>query len=143
MKRLGWLLSGLLSLSLLNACDGAKIDDVPACEHMAQRLVKNPTNGHLLLRPSPTCMEKIGEVECGHCVRIISQKEFFVGEETKNHFNGKPWSQLRSESIYLPAEESYGPLSVSLINLCKKTKCNEEVTRFKVKLNVLNLLEKK
>ncbi len=50
----------------------------------------------------------------------------------------KPWSQVRRESIYLPAEESYAPLSTYIINQCKKSNCNEQVNAFKVKLDSLN-----
>lgn len=50
----------------------------------------------------------------------------------------KPWSQVRRESIYLPAEESYAPLSAYIINQCKKSNCNAQVDAFKVKLGVLS-----
>lgn len=87
-------------------------------------------------------MKNIKEVECGHCVMIVSKKEFFVGEKEENRYNKKPWSQIREESVLFPAEESYAPLSQYVINACKKMNCNDQVNRFKVKLNVFNLLEK-
>lgn len=79
-------------------------------------------------------MEKIQEPECGHCVLIVSNAEFFVGENPEHFFNGKSWSQLRNESVYLPAKESYAPLAAYMINACKKNNCSSEVERFKVKL---------
>lgn len=110
---------------------------------MGQYLTIDPVTKHKLLKPSPTCMSKIGEVECGHCVMIKSKDEFFVGEAEKYHLNKKPWSQIREESVLLPAEESYAPLMADTINMCKKNQCDKEVEKFKVKLNVLNLLEKR
>lgn len=83
-------------------------------------------------------MEKINEPECGHCVRIVSGEEFFVGESPDHWFNKKPWSLLRRQSVLLPAEESYAPLAAYVINSCKKMGCSHEVTRFKVKLDALS-----
>lgn len=50
----------------------------------------------------------------------------------------KPWHQVVEESAFLPAEESYAPLATYIINACKKMKCSDEITRFKVKLDSLN-----
>lgn len=97
--------------------------------------------GHLLLSPSPTCKKEIGEVECGRCTYIVSGKVFFVGEAVKTHFNGKPWSQLRKESILVPAKESYAPLATYMINSCKALNCSDDVTRFKVKIDDVNSVE--
>lgn len=143
LKKLKLLLSVLSLPLLLSGCLGDDaIKDVPACEDLQQWLHKDPVTKHLLLEPSPKCMSEIGEPECGHCVWIVSRKEKFVGEKEKNWLNKKPWSQLKAESVYLPAEESYGPLLTGAINACKKMNCNDQVTRLRVKLNVLNLLEK-
>ena len=120
----------------LNSC--ASPPDVPACEHLGQRLAEDPVTRHLVLSPSPTCTKRVGEKECGHCVKIVSGREFFVGEKKDTWFNGKPWSQIRRESILLPAVEAYAPLSSYLINECKKASCNGDVTRFRVKLGTLN-----
>jgi hypothetical protein len=95
----------------------------------------NPVNGHIELRPSPTCMKHIGEPECGYGLYIISGREVYVGEKTL--FNGKPWSALKAQSVLLPAEESYSPLAAYIINACKKMNCSDQVTRFKVKLDAL------
>lgn len=143
MKKLNsvkWMLFAISFLSLLSCTPN--VPDVAACEHMEQQLTIDPITKHVLLRPSPTCMKNIKEIECGHCVTIVSKKEFFVGEADKYHYNEKPWSQIRRESALLPAEESYGPLSTYIINACKKMNCNDQVNRYKVKLNVFNLLEK-
>lgn len=131
-----WLLS-ILSFALLANC-APKPPDVPVCEKLTQRLAKDPETDHLILRPSPTCMKKIGEAECGHCTYIVSGKEIFVGEDKKYHLNGKPWSQITRESIVVPAVESYAPLAEYVINACKKMKCDKDVERFKLKVDSLN-----
>lgn len=127
----------LLFAWLLSACT-PKPPDVPACEHLRQRLSNDPVTGHLILSPSPTCEEKIGEPECGHCTYIMSGKEIFLGELPTHLLNGKKWSELRASSIYLPAVESYSPLATYIINSCKKMNCDSQVDRFKVKLDSLN-----
>ena len=133
----------LLSFSLLlqTSCDKAP-PDVPACEHFNETIENDPVTGHTLLKPAPICMEEIKEPRCGHCIWIVSKKVQYVGEKKETWLNGKPWSQLRDESVLLPAEESYGPVSAHMINQCKKLNCSDEVDRFKIKLNVFNLLEK-
>lgn len=50
----------------------------------------------------------------------------------------KSWSKLKEESAYLPAVESYAPLSTYIINSCNKMHCSDQVDRFKVKLDSLN-----
>jgi hypothetical protein len=136
MNALKFLLSIILSLSLTNCTP--KPPDVPVCEHLKQRLTTDPVTGHLILKASPVCMKEIGEVECGHCTYIVSGKEIYIGENEKFHLNKKPWSQLREESILMPAEESYAPVATYIINSCKKMNCSDDVTRFKVKLDSLN-----
>jgi len=83
-------------------------------------------------------MKQIGEPECGHCVWVVEGQEAFLGEGRGHWWNGKPWSQLRRESVYLPAQESYAPLATYIINACKKMNCSDDVTKFKVKLDSLN-----
>lgn len=129
-----WLL-GILSWCLISCTP--KPPDVPTCEHLGQHLKTDPISGHLLLVPSPTCMKQIQEPECGHCVYIVSGKEMFLGETQGHWLNNKPWSKLRAQSIYLPAQESYAPLSTYIINACKKMDCSDEVEKFKVKLGAL------
>lgn len=135
-----WLLSAILLWSL-SSC-APKPPDVPACEHMAQRFETDPVTGHLILSPSPTCMRAIDEPECGHCVYIVSGRELFLGENEKHRLNGKPWSVIRSQAVYLPAEESYAPLAAYIINACKKMGCSDEVSRFKIKLDFLDKVQK-
>lgn len=127
-----WLLT-VSFLSLTNCA--TKPPDVFVFKHLNQRLATDPTTGHLLLRPSPTCMKEIKEVECGRGRSIVSGKVVFVGEDKKTWFSGKPWSQLRRESILVPAEESYAPMATYFINSCKAAGCSDEVTRFKVKVD--------
>lgn len=111
--------------------------DVFVFENLTQRLSTDPVTGHLLLTPSPNCMLMIKEPECGHGVSIVTGAETFVGESKDHQFKGKPWSVLKTESIYMPAVESYGPLSVYVINSCKKMNCSKDVDKFKVKLDSL------
>lgn len=136
LRKKQWLLSVILLWSAISCAP--KPPDVPACEHLSQHLANDPVTGHLMLNPSPTCMEKIGEPECGHCVFIVSGTEFFIGEGKDHLFKEKPWSKLRRESVYLPAKESYAPLSVYIIDSCKKMHCSGELEKFKVKLDSLN-----
>lgn len=137
LKRKLLLPSLLLSLSLLSGCATAP-PDVPACQDLPEHISIDPVTSHEILTPSPACEAAIGEISCGHCVYIVSGKEVFVGEKAPNLLNGKPWSQIVDESVYLPADESYGPLSTYLINSCKKMNCNSELEKFKVKLDSLN-----
>lgn len=132
-----WQHFAILSWLLISGCAPTP-PDVPACEHMAQRLATDPVTGHMLLTPSPTCMKQISEPECGHCVYIVSGKEVFLGEQAGHWLNGKPWSKLRQTSVYLPVAESYAPLATYIINACKKMNCSDDVDKFKVKLDSLN-----
>src|SRR6266576_3128993 len=75
--------------------------DVPVCENLPQRLISDPETDHLLLEASPTCEKRIAEVACGHCTYIISGKEIYIGERKPNLLNGKPWSQIKLESVYV------------------------------------------
>lgn len=111
--------------------------DVPACEHLGQRLTVDPVTGHDMLEASPTCMQEIQERECGFCVYIVSGRKIFIGENAPHLLNGKPWSKIRTQSILLPAVESYAPLSAYIINSCKKMNCDDDVARFRVKLGTL------
>lgn len=140
MKNMSWLkfLPLIISFALLlNAC-APKPPDVPVCEKLVQRLATDPKTQHLMLTASPTCMKQIQEPECGHCTYIVSGKEIFVGENKKTWLNNKPWSQIQKESILVPAQESYAPLSSYLINSCEKMNCDKDVQRFKVKLDSLS-----
>lgn len=130
----------LLSINLLglllSAC-AVKPPDVAVFEKLSQRIIDDPSTGHIILKPSPVCMKEIGEPECGHGTFIMSGKEIYVGESDKFHFNGKSWKQVQKESIYVPAMESYGPLSEYMINSCEKNNCSKEVQKFKIKIDSL------
>jgi hypothetical protein len=80
-------------------------------------------------------MEQIKERECGACTYTVTQRKKYIGEKKENWFNGKPWSQLRKESILVPAEESYAPMVAHIINSCKARGCDKEITKFKVKID--------
>lgn len=140
LNKLKWQPFAILSWLLISACTPSP-PDVPACEHLAQRLTTDATTGHMVLSPSPTCMKQIAEPECGHCVYIVSGKELFLGEKKGHWLNGKPWSELRKQSVYLPSAESYAPLASYIINACKKMNCSQDVEKFKVKLDSLNGVE--
>ena len=134
-SKIRWSLFAISSWLLISC---ATPPNVFVFEHLEARLTTDPKTGHTMLTPSPACMRAVKEMECGHGVSIVSGDEIFVGEAEKFRFNGKPWSQLRSESVYLPAEESYAPLAKYIINSCKQNNCDEQVNRFKVKLDSLN-----
>ncbi len=140
MKKLNLLrFAPLLFLLVLLSCT-QQPPDVPVCENLTSHLGTDPETGHIVLRPSPACSKAIGEAECGHCVWIMSKKEYFVGENPKYHLGKKPWSQIKRESIYVPAVESYAPLSAYIINACKQMNCDSEVDRFKIKLDSLSAI---
>ncbi len=113
--------------------------DVPVCEELTGKVTTDPVTGHVVMKASPACMEAIGETKCGHCVYIVSGRDIFVGEKKETHFAGKSWSQLKRESVLVPAEESYARIAAYMINACKKMKCSDDVNRFRVRLNSLSL----
>ncbi len=135
-------LISLIVLSLLLSSCAPKPPDIPVCENLVKHLGIDPDTKDLVLLPSPTCKKQINESECGHCTYIVSGKEIYVGEKEGHWLNGKPWGQIKEESIYLPAEESFAPLADYIINSCKKLKCNSQIEEFKVKLNSLKVQQK-
>ncbi len=139
MSALKWTLLCVLPL-LFSAC-AVVPPDVAVFENLTQYLGTDPISGHLILKPSPVCLKEIGEFECGHGVYIMSKREVFVGEKPKTWFNKKPWSQIKRESILVPAVESYAPLSTYIIDSCKKMNCDDQVTRFKVKVYELGSID--
>jgi len=130
MSAFAWL-SLITSFILLASCSAPP--DVVVWEHYRSRIVKDPVTGHILLKPSPSCMKEIKEPECGHGMSIVSGKEYFVGEKTL--FKGKKWSQLKEESLMCPALECYAPLAAHLIKECKKSGCDSDIEKFKIKVD--------
>lgn len=130
-----WLLLGISLLSLTNCAPNPP--DVPAFKWLKQRLATDPLTQHIIIKPDPHCMEQIKEPECGYGVFVKTGKEIFVGELPANLYKGKTWSQLREQSIYLPVKESYEPLEAYVIDSCKKMGCEDDVTRFKIKIDRL------
>lgn len=126
----------LLSFSAINCVP--KPPDVPVCENLTQHVAIDAITDHLVLIPSPTCRKQTGDPECGHCTYMVSGKEIYVGEGKDHLLNGKTWSRIKLESIYVPAVESFGPLSEYIINSCKKLNCNDQVDALKVKINKLS-----
>lgn len=135
-RKLKWLLFAT-SFCLQTSC-APNPPDVPVFENLQQRLSTDPKSGHLILTASPTCMAQIEEAECGHGVFIMSGKEIFVGEKPANFYHGKPWSLLKQQSVYVPSVESYAPISTYIINSCNKMGCNDQVDKFRIKLNSVN-----
>lgn len=140
LNRLRCLPFVILLCLLIEAC--ATPPNVYVFENLQQHLATDPVTTHLILTPSPTCMAQIGEVECGHGVSIISGDEIFIGELPTHLFNGKTWGAIKSESVYVPAVESYAPLSSYMIDACKKMNCSDQVDAFKLKINPLNVILK-
>lgn len=137
MKRLSALLFGILLCWGISGCASIPPPpDIFVFESMDQHLATDPVSGHLVLTPSPTCMAQIGEMSCGHGVSIMTGQELFVGETRL--YKSKPWSQLKAESVFLPAVESYAPLATYLINTCKRFSCSAQLDAFRVKLNSLS-----
>lgn len=135
LKNSKWLLSAILFYSLISC--GPKPPDVPVFESLDQIVLKDAVTGHLLLTPSPICLAQIGEPECGHGIFIMSGKEIFIGEKAPYLLGGKPWSKIKSQSVYVPSIESYAPLTAYIINSCKKMGCDKSVEGFKVKIKSL------
>lgn len=106
--------------------------DVPAFHELKAYYSADPVTGHIIEHPSPACEAAIHEKSCGYGVYIMSGKEIFVGDAQGHDLNGKTWSQLKAESILLPAQESFAPLSEYAIDACAKTHCNDQVDRFRV-----------
>lgn len=126
----------IILCGLLLSCT-PKPPDVPVCEDLKEHIMVDPVTGHMFESASPTCQKEVGEATCGHCTYIVSGKEIYIGDSEAHRFNGKPWSQIRDESILVPAKESYAPIAAYMINSCKKLNCNDDVARFKVKVDTL------
>jgi hypothetical protein len=87
-------------------------------------------------------MKQIGERFCGACSHIVSGRRKFIGNKKENYFNEKSWDTLKEQSILVPAEESYAPLAAHIINSCKRSNCNKQINKFKVKIDELESVEK-
>ena len=136
-KPKAWLfvISSCLAIS---GCFAPSPPDIYAFEDLEPFFQIDPATSNLLLEPSPSCMAKIGEPACGHGVAVVSGNDIWVGEATANQYHSKPWSQLKRESVLLPAAESYAPMATYAINACKWMNCNDQVTGFKIKMDSLN-----
>jgi len=126
----------IASCASLSNC-ATKPPDVPVCEDLVPRLSQDKETGHIVQTASPTCAREVGEISCGHCVLVVSGREFFVGEGKDHLLNGKPWSQIKASSVLLPAVESYAPLAEYVLDSCKRVNCDSDVTRFTVKLDAI------
>lgn len=98
-----WTLFAALSLA---SCQTPGLPDFPVC--------------HVLVAPSPACERAVGEESCGYCIYYRSGRELFVGEGSGHQLGGKPWSQIRAESVLLPAAEGFAPLSAYLDTVAVK-----------------------
>lgn len=139
-----------ISLWSLISCTSVP-PDVPVFENLQQHLSTDPVTSHLILKPSPACMsvgilnsdgtvavKAIGEPECCHLVYIMSGKQLLIGENAGHLLGKKKCSDLKAESVYVPAVESYAPLTKYIINSCAEQNCNDQVDTFKIKLDSLN-----
>lgn len=126
----------MISFALTASCTSTP-PDIAACKPLDKLVFVDKNSGSTRTVPSPTCQKNIQEDECGYCVRIVSGNSFFVGEAKAHQFSGKPWSQLRSESIYLPAAESYSPLAAYILKVCAEDGCSTQLTKFKTKIDAL------
>jgi hypothetical protein len=129
------LIASLLLLSVLTLSCNPNIPDIFVFELLSQSLSKN-SKGDVLLTASPTCMAQIKEPECLHGTSIMTGTQIYVGQLTL--FKGKTMKQLQTESLLVPAIESYAPLETYIVNSCKKLHCSKQVEEFRVKLNGLN-----
>lgn len=127
----GLLLLIILS-GLLVSCKQVP-PDVPVCQHLEQRKIFDADSVTLKVRPSPACMMEIAEPECGQCTYIRSGKQIYIGNKKENWFNGKSWDDLRYSAVIVPSEESFAPILTYMINSCKASECNKDITRFKVR----------
>jgi hypothetical protein len=130
-----WLLL-VISLNLLTNC-AVQPPNVPLFIELGQHIVKDPITGDILLKPSPTCYEKIHELECLYGIYTMDGKEVFVGNNPINYFNGKSADQIKEESLLAPSIETYAPIATYIINSCKALNCSSDVTKFKVKIDSL------
>lgn len=129
----------ILLFCLTEGCATLSPPDIYVFEDLQEHIALDQES-HLILTPSPACMEKIQENACGHGVSIVTGKEIFIGENAQHLYLGKTWSVLKSESVYMPAKESYAPLSEYLINVCAKMGCNSAIDAFRVKLDSLSAI---
>lgn len=134
-NKMKWLLLVALFALLINC--SVQPPNIYIFEEMNEHMGIDPITGHTILRPSPTCYTKIQELSCLHGVATMTGDEIFIGELPEHFFNGKPASQIKEESILMPADESYSPMVTYIINSCKALNCNSDVTRFKVKIESL------
>lgn len=135
-NKLKWTLLSLLLFSLIKCVSAPP--DIYVFEDLEAYSTTDPSTQHQILNPSPACWTAIQEMACGHGIAIISGKEIFVGDIPVHFYNGKSWTQLKEESIYMPAAESYAPLATYTINTCKIDNCSASLENFKVKLDELN-----
>lgn len=140
LKKKKWILLSI-SLWLLGSC-ALTPPDVYVFEPLDQFVGIDDATGHLVVKASPTCWEKIQELYCGHGVAIMTGDQIFIGNEEKHFFNGKSWDTLRNQSVLVPAVESYAPIATYIINSCKKLNCSKDVTKFQVKLDELSSIIK-
>lgn len=126
-----WLF--IISLCFQISCSTVP-PDVFVFEDLPIHIATDPKTGHFILKGSPDCFEKIQELACGHGTRIISGEEIFIGEESDHLFNGKKWSELKMQSVIVPAIESYAPLKTYVENSCKRLNCSDQVDAFKIKV---------
>lgn len=138
LKLWKWLLFAILSCSAINCASIPPPPDIFVFERLDQHLSVDPATGHKILAPSPMCMKMLQELSCGHGVAMMSGTEIYVGDAPNHGWKGKTWTEIKSESVHVPAIESFAPLETYLINTCRKFKCNSQLDAFRIKLDSLN-----
>ena len=131
-------LSVLFVLILNVGC--VKPPDVWVCRDLTEKVVITEDAfgvEEMNLRGNPVCLSEIKENRCGYCVRSISGTHTYVGEDSTHQLEGKKWSEMRIDSVMLPAD-SYAALKEFIINSCKKSnQCAEGIAKWRTNLELL------
>jgi hypothetical protein len=95
----------ILFVLLLSSC--IKPPDIFVCRdlHSKKEIIKDNFGIETIsIKANPVCLKEINETRCGFCVKTISNKIQYVGENEKYFLDGKPWSEVRLSGVLLPLE---------------------------------------
>lgn len=135
------LLSLTILCVLLSSCN--RPPDVPVCRPLDAKITeKRDAFGIIVreIRANPVCDKEIKEPSCGRCVWTISDKVQYVGEAKERWIYGKPWSRIRVEALVTPTE-SWAKIKANIVKSCKETNCDEQIPRWRVKLDSLDSID--
>lgn len=85
-------------------------------------------------RPNPVCMKNIKEPTCGRCTWTIDDKVQYVGNNESNYLDGQSWLDIQLTGVIFPAQ-SVAKVKGYIVNQCKKTNCNDNISKWRVKIN--------